>query len=62
MCKANARDCFQRKNPQSQVAQTGILINPILPWLGYRADGIVCEENPTVNKTWWNCKSLKAGR
>ena len=62
MYEANARDCFERKNSQSQVVQTGILINPILPWLGYSADGIVCEENNTVNETLWECKSLKAGR
>ena len=62
MCEPEARDCFERDNPESEIVQIGILINPLLPWLGYSADGIVCTNKSIENKSLWECKALKLGK
>ena len=36
------------------------MFKPVLPWLGYSADGLVCKGD--VVKKLWECKTLKAGK
>lgn len=40
--------------------KVGIVINPLLPWLGFSADGVICKNN-VVNKLW-ETKTPVAGK
>ena len=54
------KEVFESKNPEKKIVRAGILIHPLVPWLGYSTDGIICENS--VPTSLWENKALKAGR
>ncbi|KAK3931646.1 Sec-independent protein translocase protein TatC [Frankliniella fusca] len=44
----DGRDSYLKNNPSVKVVTTGIFVHPLVPWLGYSADGIVFENDSPV--------------
>ncbi|KAK3920156.1 Actin cytoskeleton-regulatory complex protein END3 [Frankliniella fusca] len=43
--EGDGRDAYLKKNPNKKIISARIFVHPLVPWLGYSADGIVFEND-----------------